>query len=199
VTAALVLTESSLLLGHRMLTVSGVDFSLAKPRAEDVRIEDIAHGLSLTNRYAGQTRTAYNVAQHSVLVARTLAAIAQPREVILAGLMHDAAEAYVGDLTRPVKRLIRQGAKHSAFDYLEDAVMGAIAERFGIALPLPEIVHEHDAAMCAREQLDLGRVPAGWVPPCAPADCRVTPWHAGHAEAAFLDTFHELTRRSAGG
>lgn len=171
-----------------MLTASGVIFSLARPRPEDVRLEDIAQGLSLTNRYSGQTKAAYCVAQHAVLVARSLRnAGASPREIQW-GLHHDDAEAYVGDVTRPLKRLLRQGAERSVYDRIEERVMAAIARALGlVGTEPPAIVEQHDKAVGAREQLDLERVPPGWVPLCAPADISVRPWGAVLARVQYLD------------
>ena len=69
--------------------------------AADIDLEDIAHGLSLTNRWNGATREAVNVAWHSLVVSAL--ASETDRAAELHGLMHDAAEAYTGDWTRPYK------------------------------------------------------------------------------------------------
>jgi hypothetical protein len=178
-----------------MLTASRVVFSLARPRPEDVRLEDIAQGLSLTNRYSGQTKVAYCVAQHAVLVARSLRASGATPAEQLWGLHHDDAEAYVGDVTRPLKRLLRQGNERSVYDVIEDNVMGAIAEALGLeGTEQPAIVSEYDKRVGAREQIDLGRVPAGWVPLIAPAHCVVEPWAAERARREFLVEHERLER-----
>jgi hypothetical protein len=170
-----------------LLTVSGVVFSLARPRPEDVRLEDIAQGLSLTNRYTGQTRRAYSVAQHAVLVARELRRAGHPPHIVQWGLHHDDAEAYCGDVTRPMKKLLRQGGEWSVYDVVEDRVMAAIAEALGLeGAKAPHVVEQFDKAVGVREQMDLRRVPAGWVPPCRPADCLVSPWEAHRAYDLFL-------------
>lgn len=85
-------------------TFSGRKFWPLAPRAEDVAIEDIAHALSMKCRFTGHTRHLYSVAQHSVLVAQVLHEFykASPWQ-ILAGLLHDATEAYLPDVARPIK------------------------------------------------------------------------------------------------
>ena len=81
--------------GPWMLTATGHRFFLNDPRPEDIHIEDIAHALANICRFGGHSRTFYSVAEHSILVAEILRQDSQPRHVIFAGLMHDAAEAYV--------------------------------------------------------------------------------------------------------
>jgi len=181
------LVESELLAASSILTVSGVNFSLARPLAKDVRLEDIAQGLSLTNRYSGQTRQAYSVAQHAVLVARSLRDAGERPRVQQWGLHHDDAEAYCGDVTRPLKRLMRRGGEWSAYDEIERRIMAAIAEALGlVGTEQPAAVEHHDKAVGAREQIDLGRVPADWVPLVTPATCVVTPWSAAKARRVFM-------------
>lgn len=86
-----------------MLTSSGRDFIPAQLMSADVCITDIVHALSLICRFGGHTSEHYSVAQHSLLVARILAALGASPEVQLAGLMHDAHEAYIGDIPTPIK------------------------------------------------------------------------------------------------
>lgn len=71
--------------------------------ASDIYVEDIAHALSLLCRFGGHSRVFYSVAQHSVRVARSL-----PKEMMLEGLLHDATEAYIQDMVRPVKHRMPQ-------------------------------------------------------------------------------------------
>jgi len=91
------------------------------PRPQDIDIRDIAHALSMLNRFNGRTQKPFSVAQHSVMVSRLL-----PPKLRLFGLLHDAAEGVLGDVISPVKRLIAD-----RWDPIEDGVMRAVAGRFG--------------------------------------------------------------------
>src|SRR5580704_6503205 len=79
-------------------TYTGKKFFPYDPRPEQICIEDIAHGLSMLCRFVGQCRFFFSVAEHSIAVARLL-----PTNLKLFGLLHDASEAYLADLPRPVK------------------------------------------------------------------------------------------------
>ena len=76
----------------RVRTASGISFSVLDPEPEDVRIVDIAHGLSNTCAWQGQTPAFYSLAEHAVLVASIV-----PEEYRLCALLHEAEKAYVGD------------------------------------------------------------------------------------------------------
>lgn len=101
------------------VTYSGRRFFPFDPHPADVELVDIAHALSLVCRFGGHCARFYSVAQHSVLVSHLVAP-----SIALHGLMHDAAEAYVGDVIRPIKREL------PGFDHLERRVSMAIEERF---------------------------------------------------------------------
>lgn len=104
-------------------THTGRAFDLLAPRAEDVDIADIAHALSRINRFSGHTHgEPYSVAHHSMLVADLLASWGAPPAIVREGLLHDASEAYYGDVTSPVKR---------ALDALRDVAMARAGEAPG--------------------------------------------------------------------
>ena len=86
-------------------TVLGRYFDLAKPREQEYPIEEIAWHLAHINRFTGAAEVPVNVAYHSVAVSRYV-----PQEHALAALLHDAEEAYYGDISSPAKRLV--GAKY---------------------------------------------------------------------------------------
>jgi 5'-deoxynucleotidase YfbR-like HD superfamily hydrolase len=103
-------------------------------RPEDVDIRDIAHHLSLINRYNGATDVGFNVAQHSCIVS----AYSEP-EFRLAALLHDAPEAYIQDLTHPVKYNSMLG---TIYRWVEAPIGKVIEEAFGLepgALSHPEV------------------------------------------------------------
>lgn len=86
-------------------TFSGREVSILDPKPEQFALEDIAHALSMQCRYNGHSRYFYSIAEHSLLVARALREQGCGIEVQRVGLMHDATEAYVGDLVAPIKML----------------------------------------------------------------------------------------------
>jgi hypothetical protein len=92
--------------GDWMQTFSGGRWYPQSPRPEDVRIEDIAHALANTCRYAGHSERFYSVAEHCILICAAMNRDGQSVERQLAGLMHDAAEAYLCDIPRPLKPLL---------------------------------------------------------------------------------------------
>ena len=106
-----------------LITSSGRRFWPLEPRVEDVDLADIAHALANVCRYGGHARTFYSVAEHSVLVARHV-----PIAYAMHGLLHDATEAYLGDVVRPIKHHPAMLAYREAEAFLE----AVIAEHFGI-------------------------------------------------------------------
>ena len=87
-----------------IITYSGKKFYHLAPSAEMVDIVDIAHALSLTCRWTGHTRYHYSVAQHSWYFSYLV-----PKEFALSALLHDASEAYLGDMNRPLKHFTPAG------------------------------------------------------------------------------------------
>lgn len=165
-------------------TASDGQFFLDVPRVEDVKIEDIAHALSNLCRFTGHVRRFYSVAQHSVLVSFEC-----DREDALAGLLHDATEAYVGDVSSPLKSMLPE------YRAIEARVWRVIAARFGLPDELPESVRHADAVLLATEKRDLlGPVPASWGTWPAPMLERIDhPWAPEWACRNFLSRFRELT------
>lgn len=134
-------------LGATITLAGGGYFDFINPERSDIRIKDIARGLSNTCRFGGQASYGdgfYSVAQHSVLVSRLV-----PPEHAFAGLMHDAAEAYVGDMVGPLKQLCPD------YKVIEKRVEAAIFAHFDIATPLHPSVKHADLRALRTEQRDL--------------------------------------------
>ena len=84
-------------------TVSKRKFYPLNPRIEDILIEDIAHALSMLARANGHFPFFHSVAQHSLECANEALARGYSEKIVLACLLHDGAEAYMSDVTTPVK------------------------------------------------------------------------------------------------
>ncbi len=126
-------------------TYLGNRFYLTRPHIDDVAIEDIAHGLAYQCRFNGQTSAFYSVAQHSLMVMELV-----PPEHRFAALLHDAAEAYLGDMVKPLKNLFPE------FSAIETRVMAIIGEKFGLDLThLAPCIKEADLVALATEKRDL--------------------------------------------
>jgi len=120
------MTDSSR--GQPIGTYSGTMFYPLDPSPDELQMEDIAHGLSQTCRYAGQSQWFYSVARHSLYVCNELADEYGPR-VQLYGLFHDAAEAYITDVPRPIKGEIE------GYDQIEEGILSTVWEWLGVDTP----------------------------------------------------------------
>lgn len=172
--------------GDWMQTFTGRKFYPLDPRPEEIDIFDIAHALAHQCRYNGHSDFFYSVAEHSVLVSRVV-----PPEHALWGLLHDAAEAYLGDMIRPLKRTPEMKPFHDA----EERVMAAVCQRFGLTAPEPGEVKDIDLRICLTEGSEaMPRQPEPWNIPGPAVDVEIAGWMPPFAKKAFLDRFYELTR-----
>jgi hypothetical protein len=159
------------------------------PRPDEIDIVDIAHALSNQCRFSGHVRDFLSVAQHSVYVAEQIIKHDEPR-VALWGLLHDASEAYLVDLPKPLKMAPGFG---EFYRRAEADLMVAICSKFNLPLEEPEIVRHFDKVLVCTEARDLmGRQGAPWY------DVTMLPftiqsWSPKDAEFMFLDAFKRLT------
>jgi len=176
------------IVGPTILLASGENFDYLAPDSCTFDIRDIAHGLSHICRFAGHCRTFYSVAQHSVYVSQIV-----PPEHAFAGLMHDAAEAFVGDVAKPLKDLLPE------YRVIEDRVEAALLTHFGLSKPLHPCVKEADIVMLATEQLALMQNRDDWqyTRGRKPADLTIEPMVPEVARQFFLDRFAALTGQAA--
>ena len=171
-----------------MQTFSGKVFPLETfdPRAID--IGDIAHALGMLCRFNGQCQKFYSVAEHSVHVSHEIAP-----DLALLGLMHDAAEAYLGDVPTPLKKSL------PAFCEAEDKLMLVIADEFDFHWPAKKSVEmvelkRADMQLLADEKfVVMGPEPKPWRGlPAAKNPDRIECWGPEEAKRKFLEQFHGL-------
>jgi hypothetical protein len=125
-------------------TFSNIKFDILNPKPEMVRIEDIAHALSLLCRFTGHTKFFYSVGQHSYLGSFLV-----PPKDGLWFLLHDASEAFLGDVSSPLKHLTPAG---KAYLSLELRTMEVIIKRFGLSSVEPNSIRKIDRQMLYAEK-----------------------------------------------
>lgn len=125
--------------GH-IFTYTGIRFNLLDPTPDMIDIRDIAHALSQICRFGGHTNTFCSVATHSLYCALTA-----PAEIKLEALLHDAAEAYIGDMTSPLKKMLPE------FQWHENRVMQVVAKKFNLDHSKLALTKEQDEAALIRE------------------------------------------------
>jgi 5'-deoxynucleotidase YfbR-like HD superfamily hydrolase len=167
-----------------ILARSGHYFNFLEPETCVIEITDIAHALSHICRFAGHTREFYSVAQHSMLASTIV-----PPEDAYEALLHDAAEAYVGDIPKPLKELLPD------FKVIEARVEAAVFAALGLPEKLSATIKKADRIMLTTEQRDL--MPAHndvWSLTCGitPLERTIRPWSPEQAYNAFLTRFNQL-------
>lgn len=177
---------------HYITTHSGGCFVFEHPDPESILIEDIAHALSNICRYTGHVDKFYSVAEHSVRVSHMVDE-EYGRRFALEGLLHDAAEAYVTDVNKPLKMLLGEPYKR-----LESIAMGAIAAKFGIPAEKSEAVAYCDGALYLTERRDLfGPLKPGFTlthhQEKKPCRYTIVPWSPTQAKQQFLQRYMEVT------
>lgn len=191
-----------------IVTSTGKRFYPFAPCIDDIEIEDIAHHLSNICRFTGATKRHYSVGQHSLLVADILRSKGYNAHTQFAGLMHDAAEAYVTDVPTPIKReLLIQGLSYDefwSFDAFEMNIWKLIVEKFQIEdrEGIRKIVKEADMTAFYTEAKHLMGDPPEWRerPGYNVFEETVVPFSdPAQTKFAFLGTFRELNlQRSFG-
>lgn len=174
-------------------TVSGRRISLIEPDIATIRIEDIAHSLAMQVRFNGHVRDFYSVAQHSVIVSRIVEG--NVPGLALAALLHDAAEAIVGDVVQPLKR--RMGGEYDVYESRSQvAIHRAVGLPDAVSHQEERIIKLADLTALATEKRDLFDHDDGpWeiLAGISPLEQRLIPiTNPVQARAEFLDRFSEL-------
>lgn len=105
-------------------TYTGIHFYPTEPVMEDIKIEDIAHALSLICRGNGQVKSFYSVGEHCIACAKEAEARGCSKRVILACLVHDASESYMSDVPRPFKKYLKD------YNEMEEHLLSLVFRRF---------------------------------------------------------------------
>lgn len=182
--------------GPVILTRSGLYVEPLNLKVEDVVIEDIAHSLSNQCRYTGHTEEFYSVGEHSVRCMRWLEDRDKPLPILRWALLHDASEAYLVDIPRPLKVDPYFG---KAYRGAEDRAMEVICEAFGLERVsrrhgMPDVVREADMALLATERRDLMPPNGRWLilDGIEPLPDVIHPWPPRKARQVFMHEYNRL-------
>lgn len=160
-------------------TVSGIYVDILEPDPDSLFISDIAHALSYQCRYGGHVNRHYSVAQHSLLCYQILKAYRlHDRKILLTMLMHDATEAYLVDIPRPVKQYLPE------YKIIEQNFNRILAKKFGFFQDFPFIIHEIDD-LCLQLEIDAIRNQNGQL--------KITEKPAEATKQEFLEVFCEIS------
>ena len=178
----------------KMDTYTGRKFDPLRITADDIVLEDIAHALSLLCRGGGHITRFYSVGQHCINCFREARARGWSEKMQLACLIHDASEAYISDIVRPVKRHL------SNYLEIEQMIMEKAAEKFGLEDLTEEekrkwkqiddeiLEHELFALMPGHQDANLPKL-------CSQPDLSEKPWR--DVETEFLRIAAALIKRDA--
>lgn len=164
--------------GHWLSTYTGKKIHYLDPQPEEIDIRDIAHALALTCRFGGHCNQFYSVAEHSVRVA-----IEVDRDHKLLALLHDAHEAYLHDVPRPIKQDIMGYSK------IAGGLQRAINKKFALPISIGYDVTHSDDVLLSTEARDLGLNTTDWAELPAPLEEIIYPWTWQDAEESFLTYF----------
>ena len=185
-----------------MQTFSGKAYVIADPTPDQICLEDIARALSQQCRFAGHSQRFYSVAEHSVLVCNRVTEMLEvgkqiahaelgeeERVIIASALMHDASEAYLLDIPRPLKI-----EPEMAF-YRQQHIrtMLAIMEKFGLPAEKSDIIKQADNEMLATEKEQImAPPPRDWVVLPDPLEITLDCWEPERAYTIFMGKAHAL-------
>lgn len=165
-------------------TFTNKKFYLFKPTIDMIDILDIAHGLSMICRFGGHTKQFYSVAQHSIIVSEIC-----DNQYALEGLMHDATEAFLGDMVRPLKQKMPEYVK------VEDNLHDIINEKFNLnhSVECKVNIKEADNMALITEKRDLKDHELwDYLVEVKPMNAKIKPWGPAKAEKEFLKRFEKL-------
>jgi uncharacterized protein len=179
--------------GPYLQTVSGRWVNPFDPDPSQLDAGDIARALANQCRFGGHSRVFYSVAQHSVIVSQLVEQRGGDVEDSFAALMHDATEAYLGDMPHPLKHRSPLGA---AFKQAEDHLERAIRERFRIKPDVPA-TKRADRALLATERRAFSAEDWHWpeLEGVEPLDIDLVAWPPDEAAEAFAQRYAELDAR----
>ena len=164
-------------------------FYFNNPNPDDIYIMDIAHALSLICRFGGHCDSFYSVAEHSIILGTLLEKDGADDLTLLAALLHDAEEAYLPDIPRPIKAMMPEADK--IYEHLSQA----IDDKYLLQGASWSIIYDYDRRLCITEAKALGIWNEEWEDAGPSLPAKLFLWKPEEAEQLFINNFVELSEK----
>jgi hypothetical protein len=169
-------------------TLTNKKFHFLNPHADEVCIEDISHALSMNCRYSGHVKEFYSVAEHCCHIHDLVEAGGEDKDLCLSALMHDASEAYLCDIPRPIKPHLNN------YFELEAKAEKVIQEKYGFA-PMNWLIKYYDIHICGDEARQLFLTSPDWAESFHKLGVIVQTWSPSKAKQQFMKRFNKHYER----
>ena len=169
-------------------TLSNKRFHFLNPSPEEVCIEDVSHALSMNCRYSGHVKEFYSVAEHSCYIHDLVEAVGEDVALCFSALMHDASEAYLCDIPRPIKPHLTN------YFELEGKAEKVIQEKFGFE-PMNWLIKYYDTHICGDEARQLFTTTPEWANEYHKLGVVVECWPPKKAKEEFMKRFNKHYER----
>lgn len=164
-------------------TYTNKKFYFLDPKPEQICIEDIAQALSMNCRFSGHVSKFYSVAEHCCIIADLVEAADKSSTEVLSALLHDASEAYICDIPRPIKPYL-----DNYFD-MELKIERVIQKKYSITAKT-DLINYYDHHICGEEARQLFLHVPDWVEEFERLkDIKINAWTPDQAKKEFLDRF----------
>lgn len=167
-------------------TFTNKKFHFMNPSVEEVCIQDIAQALSMNCRYSGHVKEFYSVAEHCVLIADYVFYLTGCEKEAFCALMHDASEAYLTDIPRPMKPHLTN------YKEIEAKAEAVIQEAFSCS-PMTKLVKHIDTHICGTEAKQLFHTTPAWCDEYDHIPIVVKCWSPAEARDNFIDRFQTFS------
>jgi uncharacterized protein len=167
-------------------TYTGKELTFLDPKEDQICLEDIVNNLAKICRFAGNVSRFYSVAEHSVILAKKVLSEGGSEQEALGALFHDATEAYLCDVARPIKKHLGN------YMEIEQGLQDVIFSKFGLE-PMSQRVEDWDINIVADEAAELFQSVPDWVKYYEPLGVQITGWSCDKAEIEFLKMYNKLT------
>jgi hypothetical protein len=163
-------------------TYTNKKYHFLNPSVEEICIEDISRALSMSCRYSGHVNRFYSVAEHSVIIANLVYAKTKSKQEAFSALLHDASEAYLTDIPRPIKPHLTN------YGELEALAEKVIQKKFNVP-GMSKFTKYLDTHICGAEAKFLFQTVPDWANDYDHIEIKIMNYLPKEANEDFMEAF----------